>query len=342
MHEELIIMNITNVPRWPVQVPGIINTLLVVPVLLMALPVTAAVIVDNGETLAIDGSTLSDDYDVRNGSTLNTNGASTGFVILRSGSHLNMVGGRVNGVGNDGVSVTNSTATISDASIQSDYVGLLLNRVVGTTTGSSAVVSNSIITGVDAGAQVTGLSTLVLNRSTVTGTGASGLGLNISGGDVQANANTIIKGQTNGVQLRNDPQNLGTPRLGLDGSSVEGVNGAAVSVIRGITTTIDVANGSSLIGGNGNLLEVKEASTANMNVLRSSLKGNVQATGNSTANLSFDQGEMTGDLVVESGSTGSLRLQNNSLFTGNLINVASVEINSQSNWMMAGTTASAR
>lgn len=315
----------------------LINAAILVPATLLS-PLSHAAIVENGNTLTIDNSTATDSYTVRGASTLNANGANTDFITIQSGSQLNLVGGTVNGVGSaNGVQVTNSSASISgNATITGQFVGLLVNRVVGTTTGSTVSVTDSTISGANAGAQVTGLSTLVLNNTAVTGTGTTSYGLTVSGGVVQANNNTVIKGETNGVRLTRDPQDLGTPRLTLNGSSVEGVNGAALRVHAGVSAIIDVTNGSTLTGGNGNLLEVEGASTAALNVAGSSLNGNVQVTGNSTANLSFDQGSMTGDLVVESGSTGTLLLQNNSLFTGNLTNVDSVTINSQSNWMMAG------
>jgi outer membrane autotransporter protein len=45
---------------------------------------------------------------------------------------------------------------------------------------------------------------------------------------------------------------------------------------------------------------------------------------------------MKGNLVVDAGSTGTLKLENSSQFTGNLVNVDGVTINSQSNWAMEG------
>lgn len=319
----------------PFRVSALFSALFIVPALLISQPSVAA-LVENGATLAIDNTTPLDNYTVRQGSTLNANGASTDFINIESGSTLSLVGGSVNGVGNDGVQVTNSSAAISgNATIKGDFVGLLINRVVGTTTGSTVTVTDSTIIGADAGAQITGLSTLVLTNSTVTGTGTRGYGLNITGGEVQANS-TIIRGQNNGVLLTRDPQGLGSPRLTLNGSSVTGVNGAAMQVNSGVNAVIDVTNGSTLTGGNGNLLEVQGASTAALNVAGSSLNGNVQASGNSTANISLDQAKLTGNITAETGSIATLKLDNSALFTGNLINVDNVTINSQSNWIMAG------
>lgn len=327
----------THTSAPPFRTGALFSAMFIIPALLLSTPSVGA-IVENGATLSIDGTTLLDDYTVRGGSTLNANGASANFIDIQSGSQLNLVGGSVNAVGNDGVEVTNSSAAISgNAFIKSDFVGLLINRVVGTTSGSAVTVNDSTIVGADAGARITGLSSLVLTNSTVTGTGTSGYGLNITGGEVQAN-NTIIRGQSNGILLTSDPQGLGSPRLTLNGSgtSVTGVSGAALRINSGVNAIIDLNNGATLTGGNGNLLEVQGASSAALNVAGSSLNGNVLVSGNSTANLTFNQAQMTGDLQVDAGSTGTLKLDNNSLFTGNLINVESVTVNSQSNWAMAG------
>ncbi|WP_245150850.1 autotransporter outer membrane beta-barrel domain-containing protein [Pseudomonas fluorescens] len=295
-----------------------------------------AAIVDNGATVDIDSSTAVDGYLVRNGSTLNATNATTDGITVLSGSTLTINGGAVEGINTDGVTVTNSTGTINGASITGEFLGLSVNRQIGTTTGSRLSVSNSQVTGADAGAQITGASTLELTNTTVAGTGAGSSGLIIRDGSVSATGSTIT-GAVEGIRMIQDVQGVGNGSLVLNNTSVQGLAGAAVSVNNGVDVSIDILNGTTLTGGNGNILAVQGASTANVNVANSALTGNVDVTGNSTASLNFNGGQMTGDFNVEAGSTGNLSLANGSVFTGSLTNVAGVTINSNSNWNMTAT-----
>lgn len=329
-------MNTKSTPSFHGSSRHLLGLFVVVPALLSS-PTLLAAVVENGQTLNIDGTTASDTYVVRGASTLNSNGATTEAIQIQSGSVLNMTGGTTTAQGGDGITVTNSTAAISGgANITGEFLGLSINRLGGTTTGGSNVTfTGSNASGGDAGAEVTGLSRLVLNSSTIAGTGASSTGLNIIGGDVEANSGTTITGNVNGARFFRDLQSVGDNRLVLDNSSLQGVTGAAILVnSANMPAVIDVTNGSTLSGGNGNLLEVQGGSTATTTVANSALTGNVQVRGNSTGNLIFNQGQMTGDLNVEAGSTGALTLNDRSTFTGSLTNVDNVTINSQSNWNM--------
>nr|WP_283094131.1 autotransporter outer membrane beta-barrel domain-containing protein [Pseudomonas sp. MWU12-2319] len=247
-----------------------------------------------------------------------------------------MNGGTVNGVGSNGVDVTNSTGTLTGATITADFVGLSAVRQPGSTSGSQVSVTGGSISGGEAGAQVSGFSTLELNNVSVTGTGAGSSGVLIYQGGLVANQ-SVITGAANGIQMIADPERVGDGSLVLNNTSVHGQSGAAVLVGEGVDVSIDVLNGSTLIGGNGNILEVQGASTANVNVANSALTGNVDVTGNSTANLNFSGAQMTGDFNVEAGSTGNLALANGSLFKGSLTNVDGVTINSGSQWEMTAS-----
>ncbi|KJH85326.1 membrane protein [Pseudomonas fluorescens] len=321
----------------PMTLKCLFRRLSVSPVLLLSPSLLAATIVDNGGTLNINAETASETYLVRNGSTLNATNAVMQSLFIESGSTLTIDGGTISGpAGGDGITVTNSTGTINGATISGDFLGLSANRVIGTTTGSQVGVTNSRITGVGAGAEVTGASTLELTNTIVTGTGAGSTGLSIRDGAVSANSSTIT-GTVEGIRMINDAQGVGTGSLMLDNTSVHGQIGAAVSVNNGVDVSIDILNGSTLTGGNGNILEVQGASTANANVADSALTGNIDVIGNSTANLRFNGAQMIGDFNVEAGSTGNLALANGSLFKGSLTNVAGVTINSGSQWEMTAS-----
>ncbi|WP_256576060.1 MULTISPECIES: autotransporter outer membrane beta-barrel domain-containing protein [unclassified Pseudomonas] len=296
----------------------------------------AATIVDN-TSLNIDSTTTPIDYLVRNNGVLNVNGATTQSITIQSGSTLNINGATVeSNPGVEGILVTSSRGTINQASVTSDDIGLAVNRSSIVAGGSTVDVSHSQIRGDVFGAQVTGLSTLSLVNTQVTGTGANGIGVNILGGQVNASVGTQITGQTTGVRMVNDTANVGARTLSLDNATVQGVNGSAILVTSGTNATVNLSNGANLLAGNNNLLDVQGASTAAMSVNNSSLQGNINIAGNSTGNLTFDQGRMTGDVLVENGSTANVTLQNSSQFTGRLDKVNGVTVNSNSIWTLTG------
>ncbi|MHA6789438.1 autotransporter outer membrane beta-barrel domain-containing protein [Pseudomonas bijieensis] len=320
-------------------------------------------LVENGEIRDVAPGTPSDRYEVITGSTLNVNGANIMDVISRNstinvrpgsttqqiwasnGSRVELDGATVTASGTGsiaGVRLEASEATINNSTVtNANGIGLHLLQSLGV--GSSATVTaGSVIKGSEGGAFASALSTLDISNSHIEGTGADSYGVRLFSADAKFTDSTLIGG-LNGLDLRG---NRPLPREGnvlLDGTTVEGKTGAAIRVsaanAASTVINIDVTNGSNLIAGNGNLLEVVGGSTANMGVSNSGgvvLKGNIDVSENSTANLSFDQGRMEGDFIVESGSTGTLGLANGSLFKGNLVNVSGVTINSGSEWEMEG------
>lgn len=320
-------------------------------------------LVENGEVRDIVPGTPSDRYSVITGSTLNVNGANIMDVISNNstinvrpgsttqqiwasnGSRVELDGATVTATGAGGIAgvrLEASEATINNSTVtNANGIGLHLLQSFGV--GSSATVTaGSVIKGLEGGAFASALSTLDVSNSHIEGTGADSYGVRLFSADAKFTGSTIIGG-LNGLDLRG---NRPLPREGnvlLDGTTVEGKNGAAIRVspanAASTVINIDLTNGSNLIAGNGNLLEVVGGSTANMGVSNSGgvvLKGNIDVSENSTANLSFDQGHMEGDFIVESGSTGTLGLANGSFVKGNLVNVSGVTINSGSEWEMAG------
>lgn len=296
----------------------------------------SATIVDN-TTLNIDSSTAPTDYLVRNKGVLNASDANTRSITAQSGSSLSINGSTIVGNdGGDGVTVTSSRASIDRTTVTSDEIGLAVNRSSVAAGGATVTVSDSQISGQLIGSQVTGLSSLSLTNTQVMGAASDGIGVNILGGEVSASARTTITGQATGVRMVNDALNVGSRTLSLDNSTVQGIGGSAILVDRGTEATINVLDGSSLVAGNGRLLDVQGSSIASLTVANSTLNGNVNVADNSTANLLFDRGEITGSVLVDGSSTAYVTLENNSQLTGRLDNVDGVNINSNSNWTLTG------
>jgi len=320
-------------------------------------PWTKAAVIENGQVVTIDSSIPADSYTLLTGGTLNMNGA-TARQITSDNSKLNINTGQTaeisgtNGSAFDiknaivtegsgsgfGISLNNSTATISGSTITS--TGVALQALQGQTTpGAVITVSGSTLTGGTFGATASALSRLSFTGSHIEGTGANSSGLRFFSSDINASESTFIGG-ANGIIASSNGNQARVGHLNLYRTHVEGTTGSAILVdgINFADTQMDirVLNGSTLTGGNGNILDVRRGAWANMLIADSEIKGNVLISGNSTANLSVDKGSLTGDITAETGSTGTLQLDNSALFTGNLINVAGVTINSQSNWLMAG------
>lgn len=315
-------------------------------------------LIENGASLTIDASSPVNDYILRTDGTLNVNGGSTQQIQADSsnlnidtgntwqiqatnGSVLNISGATITAAPgiSYGVSLLNSQATITGTTItSSDGTGLVLSQVGPGPGGSTAVVSNSTITGLNSGITSSALSTVQLSNTHVEGTGANSSGMTLFSADATATGSTIIGGQ-NGISIFGNGSVSRTSTVALSGTHVEGTTGSAI-VVEGIgptETNIEVSNGSTLTGGNGTMLEVLGGATANMLVSNSALTGDVDVSGNSTANLSFNGAQMTGDFNVEAGSTGNLALANASVFTGSLNNVDGVTINSGSKWEMTAS-----
>jgi outer membrane autotransporter protein len=310
--------------------------LVAIPAFFMLGSPALAVIVDNS-TLDVDSTVPPTNYLVRNSGVLNLAQATTHTLNVISGSTLNINGATVNAEsGIEGISITASRGNLVQADVTSDMIGMIVNRSFSSTQGSTVTATDSQFRGGEAGIQITALSNLTLIGGEVTGQAAGSVGLNMIGGEVRATDGTRISGDRAGVRMVNDSSVSGSNALVLDGASVEGRNGPAIEVAGGANVSIEVLNNSTLQGSANQLLALQEASTAAVTVGNSTLIGNFSVTGSSTADFIFDRGHMTGDVLVEDGSTADVALQNQSQFTGRLDKVASVNINDNSNWTLTG------
>lgn len=305
--------------------------------LLMGAPAAHAAIVDHGNSLTIDDTTPIDGYTVRNASTLIVNGATTRSLFIQSASNVQISGGTVQGGIFPGLSVTNASATVDNSLIESDVLGVSINRQPSATTGSQAFINNSRISGGEIGAQVTGASRLSLVNTQVHGTGVGSTGVNLLGGALEATGGTI-SGDASGVRLASDGEGTGNSSAVLDGTTVEGRSGAALLVEDGAQASITVRNGTRLIGADGTLLQVREASTAQVDLNNVDLEGAVRVEAGSSADVTLQQARWNGAFEVEAGGNGKLNLNNQSHFTGRLANVEQLSIGGQSSYTLTEDT----
>ena len=320
------------------RLSSIIKLVAAAPLCLLSQQAMSTIVVDgtvgSGKYDVRPGSAASD-YLARNGATLTVHkNANVKEIRATSGSTLTLTGATVSSVHGSqaAIALSNSSATISDARITSHTSGgLNVARQVGTTTGSYAQVDNSEITGATYGANVTSHSLLELNNSVLVGQRQQGLRL--LGGAAIATGSEITGGTTGVVTSLESATALESPHLILDGSRVTGLDGPAITVLGPITAEIDVTNGSSLQGQNGNMLELTQGGSANMRVRFSELAGNIQVGTDSALDLNLDHAILTGD-IVNNGGSASVGLNNGSVLTGRLENVDKLAVNTDATWVM--------
>ncbi|QKS81583.1 autotransporter outer membrane beta-barrel domain-containing protein [Pseudomonas bijieensis] len=293
--------------------------------------------------------------------TLNVNTGTTQQIAATAGSTVNLTDATVTGAsGFVTVSLVNSNANISGSTISGLDYGLQAVRNTSTTTGSSATLSGSTVRGDLGGAFVTSYSTLDLNNSTLEGTGSSSFGLQLAGGQATLSNESQIIGGLNGVTFGLDRTDEQISKLILNNSSVEGKSGSAIVANVGAnplgSLEIEVSDGSTLIGGNGTILEVTNGTNVNFNVNNSVLQGNVVVEAGSNVNTSLNnrasltgdvqnvgqlkldnQSTFTGTIKGDAGHTTNVVLDNHSHFTGGIEGTTDLDINGQSTWTLTGS-----
>ncbi|WP_416195062.1 autotransporter outer membrane beta-barrel domain-containing protein [Pseudomonas sp. MH10] len=218
-----------------------------------------------------------------------------------------------------------SVVSVADSAISnSSSFGLVVSQ------GSSGMMTNSSVSGAGTGLSVTDKSEFTIVNSKVSGMehgvgaggGGDGWGLGVHGGVANVMQGSEILGLENGVffthgHIGSEISAHGTAVV--DGSKIEALNGSVIKVesYSGVSAFADITiqNGSTLVSGNGNLLEVEKASTANFTV---------------------DNSTLTGNLVADDTSTLNVVLKNNASLTGDITNGNNLAVNSGAQWQMVG------
>ncbi|SER48939.1 outer membrane autotransporter barrel domain-containing protein [Pseudomonas sp. NFACC02] len=291
--------------------------------------------VNGAQTLSIRASAAAATVTLNPGSTTQAISLGEGSVVTISDSNVVAAPGQTFGLAMTGSSVAISNSNVSNA----NGVGISGSQNATTSIGSRFSILGGTVSGSLGGITLSEQSSLDMDGTQVTGTGATSYGVLAFGSDMTLR-NSIIAGGRNGIVFRGTGTTTRVGTTNLDGTHVEGQSGAAILLDgRGepVEVNLNLLNGTTLTGSNGNVLEVIDSGTANVRVQNSAIVGDVQVTENSTVNLAVDQGSLTGDIVVDGTSQGALSLQNQATFTGNLINVENVAIGDQSTWNMVAS-----
>ncbi|MBX8477707.1 autotransporter outer membrane beta-barrel domain-containing protein [Pseudomonas cichorii] len=281
-----------------------------------------------GREETVDSSTPVHSYYVTSNGLLNVMNGGVAEHVMVDNSRL-MVG---YGTVTSGVDATDSRVVLDHAIIRNDKgVGMSFRtRQWGVNPGTWATIGDSDISGIGYGIGLSQLSRLEMSNTRVYGAlspdgSQQGEGLLVSGGDAVITGASHIRGDRNGIRIIEGVFIPGNGNAGvtssavIDHSIIEGINGAAIRIDKsdqfGAIVDIAVQNGSTLLSGNGNLLEVADRSTANFKV---------------------DNSNLTGNLIADDTSTLNVTLQNQAQLTGDVINGNSLAVNSGAHWQMVG------
>lgn len=308
-----------------------------VTLLVLMAPMVEARVVTLPNDVVLHDASL-DRYQLQPGSGLTVQGAVTNEIsastatlalqpnsqtlaISATNSTLLIDSSRVTGTGaSAGIVLNRSGLTMNNSQVSSaNSAGLVAVRAPGSTVASTATVTNSQIIGATHGARASAFSVLDFNNTTVQATRPTGIGVLLQNAQLRASNHTSIVGALNGVVMDFDAastRGIGNS-LVLNNSSIQGQSGSAILVSDrlgvGVNGDIQILNGSTLTAGNGILLDVQN---------------------NSTANMSVDNSVLTGDIVVQAGSNAKVQLNNNASLTGELKNVAQLDVNSGAQWVL--------
>ena len=301
--------------------------------------------IDNAEALTISSSNANVVFN--GGKSLRLDAIDS--VLTLSGASVDSATGRgaLQLIDSNAMIDNNSTITSSNS------FGLLLGRNVATPASSTATVKGgSTITGFTGGVNAVGFAVLNVENSTIRGTGAASYGVQLGGATLSATGSTISGGK-DGLQIVTDTVGINASTVTLDNTRVSGGTGSAIvlgsSGAAGAVANIDVLGGTELIGGNGNILQAINRSTANLTVDASSLTGNVVAdTGSSIAlsmrngasidgnlqnvtQVNLDSGSaLNGNVLAVAGTNAVVNLNNASAINGDVENVVSLSLNNRS------------
>ena len=255
-------------------------------------------------------------------------GSSARSISLSNVGTLLMNGGNVTSTtANGAVQLLSSHADISSSVIVNTVgAGVATGTVRADPLPVTVAIRDSQVSGLGAGVSLSGGAFISIAGSSVEGRartgGVPGFGVWVQFGRVDVLGGSVITGDAAGISVRlsqaPQPEGLDTSTFGavIDGSRVASRSGPAIEVLRvtpGATANVVVRNGSELVGGNGNILEVLSIADASFLASDSTLDGNVRVADTASALLTFTDnailnGIITGpaDTTVTNGATWNL------------------------------------
>ncbi len=279
------------------------------------------------EILYIDGTYEPEDYLVNDRGLLQL---SAGAIVDKVSVHSALATARIDdSTVREGLNVLSGRAYVKNSRIDNlAGEGVVSSLIITPASlhGASVELRDSIVSGQGAGGLVGPLSELYVSGTTLFGSaaGTDGEGVRVSGGALYVSAGSRLEGVYRGLYLIDNTYRLPddiefSNKVVIDGSTLVGLQGPAILVkTEEFGTDIKIINGSSLVSGNGNLLE---------------------ATGGMQTDFEVDNSTLIGNLVADDTSTLNVTLQNGAQLTGDIVNGNSLAITSGGQWQMQGDNA---
>lgn len=279
------------------------------------------------EILYIDGTYEPEDYLVNDRGLLQL---SAGAIVDKVRVHSALATARIDdSTVREGLNVLSGRAYVKNSRIDNlADEGVVSSLIITPASlyGASVELQDSIVSGQGAGGLVGPLSELYVRGTTLFGSaaGTHGEGVRVSGGALYVSAGSRLEGVYRGLYLIDNTYRLPddikfSNRVVIDGSTLVGLQGPAILVkTEEFGTDIKIINGSSLVSGNGNLLET---------------------TGEMQTDFEVDNSTLIGNLVADDTSTLNVTLQNGAQLTGDIVNGNSLAITSGGQWQMQGDNA---
>ena len=255
---------------------------------------------------------------IAGGSVTTSGSGANGLFATGSGSSISMSNGTITATGGNahGVDVTYtgsitlnnvnvSTSGASSSALATDFGGGTVNVTGGTITASSTASGSH--------------SAGIYSTGTISVTGATVSSLGDCGGVIDgANAiyltNTALSGTVEGIKTWKTAPASGTATVTINGGSLTASAGDAFYVTgttgNAATGTITVKGGAAITASTGKILNVDSSSTAT---------------------FAADGETLTGNLIADSTSSITAKLQNSTTLTG-VVNRAAMTIDSTSVW----------
>ncbi|MCU1091121.1 autotransporter outer membrane beta-barrel domain-containing protein [Stenotrophomonas maltophilia] len=295
-----------------------------------------SVSVPAGTTLTVDPGSPYEGRDFSVRGTLNLNGVSVGRVDAREGPGAVVNASDTVFTSNErfGFSFTNAEGNITRSTIvneDANGVGLALAGLISASPQplSRVQISDSSVSAGDVGGQVAAGGTVIARGTSFSG----GTGIRMIAGSFELTEGSRAIGSDIGLRL--DYSTAGQPSYAdpddwyvlVDGSHVEGTSGPAVKVGQTFSrlselSRLTVQNGATLIGGNGNLVEVDPDLALDFTARTSTLNGNFVIADTASTTLRFLDGlvltgQITGpaEVIVDQGGRWTLSGDSS---TGNL------------------------
>ena len=317
---------------------------------LTSLPMGSALADDlNGESRTITGADPIETWTLRNGAELIVNGGGTKTIMAMDSrvvlNNAEVTRDQANGLSH-ALELRSSQGQVNDTRLLGG--GLMLSGTGQATLTNSSILIDASAPGMgdnsfvaygiviqDPGAD--GNPSVVLDNSTVSVADradqthyASGIGAYLRAGGVELNNGSAISAANVGVILHGRQRLAHDFRLHMDNSHITSGRGAAIEVVAqddgDNIFDIRVNNGSTLTGGDGNLLLVRA-----FNGLQATSNSQVNFTVNNSTlngNITFDDSRMSGRVDVS--------LQNNAHLKGIFNNVTAANIGTGSSWTLTG------